>query len=715
MAFRTKIGLITFCVGLSALGWLACNSWLDRIEARIFQSANLDGLELAHPLQISVNGRVVTVSGWINSEQERARVLRHFHIHGQDITLADRLTVLAEARPYVTQIIRDEQGLRVSGYAPSEAALAAVSAQISAGGVDVQFASGISETRWRDAMDRAIESLSHLQSGTLRFEDSQLHLTATARFPNDAQAVLAALPEGYDNQVAIEVLDDGQPFALSVQLSRDQLMAAGKFPTGLLPQIVPEEIGREAQSLRIEQARIDDEDGQFTQAVRAALRAMAQARLGQLDVSRERIEITGMFSRAGLLRAERALRKRPAITALVRRLKIYDDGQPFYLLAEFDGAEVQVRGKIPYGVNVPALTSGFDALRSKELVQAEITDGARDWTGALATGLAGLREMQHGRLMLAPGSLHLSGSVATPEIQAKIEAHLVRKPAEFLLTRRFDLVDDGTPPDFTLTYDAQGGARLSGKLPKDLKVKQIAQILQLPYVEDLAQLGLIGRADFTRHVLRVLADWLRHFEQFEFHYSAGQLALTGVAAPGVAPEDLAAALSSRFVIATEITAASQTVDIGAERIHARSGLLERRVSGAWVPVYSFEPTAALCSAATSDILEQEHLSFRKGLARFDVSAAPALARLAGLIGHCLQTSALRVDAVDYSFSMQSEAENNRLSQARARALVAALTARGLPIESIHPRGLGVRRPHDVQQESFAQPVDRIVFIWAEHL
>ena len=88
---------------------------------------------------------------------------------------------------------------------------------------------------------------------------------------------------------------------------------------------------------------------------------------------------------------------------------------------------------------------------------------------ALATGLAGLREVQHGRLMLAPGSLHLSGSVATPEIQAKIEAHLVRKPAEFLLTRRFDLVDDGTPPDFTLTYDAQVGARLSGKLPKDLK------------------------------------------------------------------------------------------------------------------------------------------------------------------------------------------------------------------------------------------------------
>ena len=134
MAFRTKIGLIAFCAGLSALGWLAYTSWLDRIEARILQRVNLDGLdELAHPLQVSVNGRVVTVSGWINSEQERARVLRHFHAHGQDITVADRLTVLAEARPYVTQIIRDERGLRLSGYAPSEAALLAVSAQIGAG------------------------------------------------------------------------------------------------------------------------------------------------------------------------------------------------------------------------------------------------------------------------------------------------------------------------------------------------------------------------------------------------------------------------------------------------------------------------------------------------------------------------------------------------------------------------------------------------------
>ena len=107
--------------------------------------------------------------------------------------MADRLTVLAEARPYVTQIIRDERGLSLSGYAPSEAALLAVSAQIGARAVDVQLASGTSEGRWRDAMNRAVESLSRLEFGTLRFEDNQLHLTATARFPDDAQAALAAL------------------------------------------------------------------------------------------------------------------------------------------------------------------------------------------------------------------------------------------------------------------------------------------------------------------------------------------------------------------------------------------------------------------------------------------------------------------------------------------------------------------------------------------
>ena len=713
MAFRTKIGLIAFCVGLSALGWLAYTSWLDHVEARIVQRVTLDGLELAHPLQISVNGRVVTVSGLVNSEAERARVLRHLHAHGPDITLVDRTSVLAEASPYVTHLIRDARGLRMSGHAPSRAALAAVSAQIGSGDADLQLAAGISEVWWREAMDRAIKSLSHLQAGTLRLEDSQLHLTATARLPDDAQAARAALPLGYDSHVEIEVLDDGQPFELSVQLSQGQLSATGKFPAGLSPQIVPEEIGRPARVLRIEQARIDDAYGQFTQAVRAALRVMAQVQLGQLDVSQERIEITGMVSRAGLVRAERALRKRPATTGLVRRLEIYDDGQPLYLLAEFDGAEVQVRGKIPYGVDLPALTSGFEVRRSEDLVQAEITDGARDWTGALVAGLAGLREMQHGRLMVASGSLHLSGTVTTPEIEAKIEAHLARKPAEFLLTRRFDLVDDGTPPDFILAYDAQSGARLAGKLPMGLQTAQITEILQLPYIEDMAQVGLIGRADFARQVLRVLSGWLRHFEQVELHYSAGRLALKGVAALGVAPEDLAVALSSRFVIATEITAARQSADIGAERIHARSGLLERQVPGAWVPVYSFEPTAAQCSAATSTILEQEQLSFGEGLARFDVSAAPVLARLAGLIGHCLQNSALWVDVVNHSFLMPSETENDQLSQARATALVAALTARGLTKERIHPKGFGDRRPHDAQQVSFVQPADRIEFIWGE--
>jgi hypothetical protein len=81
-------------------------------------------------------------------------------------------------------------------------------------------------------MESAIKSLSHLQSATLRLEDSQLHLTATARLPDDAQAARAALPAGYDSQVEIEVLDDGQPFALSVQLSQGQLTGHRKISDG---------------------------------------------------------------------------------------------------------------------------------------------------------------------------------------------------------------------------------------------------------------------------------------------------------------------------------------------------------------------------------------------------------------------------------------------------------------------------------------------------
>ncbi|MDT2032091.1 hypothetical protein, partial [Planktomarina sp.] len=215
MAFRTKIGLIAFCVGLSALGWLAYSNWLGRIEARIVQRVTVDGLELAHPLQISVNGRQVTVSGLVNSEAERARVLRHLHPHGPDITLVDRMSLLAEAIPYVTHLIRDARGVRASGYAPSQVAIAAVVAQIGAGDTDLQLAAGISEAAWREATDSAINSLSHLQAGTLRLEDSQLHLTATARLPDDAQAARAALPLDYDSHVEIEILDDGQPFALS--------------------------------------------------------------------------------------------------------------------------------------------------------------------------------------------------------------------------------------------------------------------------------------------------------------------------------------------------------------------------------------------------------------------------------------------------------------------------------------------------------------------
>ena len=75
MDLRRKFGIFTFCLGLGALGWLGFTDTLGRVEGIIFQSVPVDIPDLNHPVTVSVSRRKVLVSGFVNSQDQRACIL----------------------------------------------------------------------------------------------------------------------------------------------------------------------------------------------------------------------------------------------------------------------------------------------------------------------------------------------------------------------------------------------------------------------------------------------------------------------------------------------------------------------------------------------------------------------------------------------------------------------------------------------------------------
>ena len=70
-----KFGIFICCLGLGALGWLGYSETLGRIEGVIAQSVPVNMPDFDHPVAVTVSGREIFVSGFVISQDQRARIL----------------------------------------------------------------------------------------------------------------------------------------------------------------------------------------------------------------------------------------------------------------------------------------------------------------------------------------------------------------------------------------------------------------------------------------------------------------------------------------------------------------------------------------------------------------------------------------------------------------------------------------------------------------
>jgi len=119
---RRKFGIFTFCLGLGTLGWLGFTDTLGRVEGIIFQSVPVDIPDLNHPVTVSVSGREVLVSGFVNSQDQRACILKQMQCISGHLQITDGLVLSASLSPYVTEATKGGQVIAVIGHAPTQRA-----------------------------------------------------------------------------------------------------------------------------------------------------------------------------------------------------------------------------------------------------------------------------------------------------------------------------------------------------------------------------------------------------------------------------------------------------------------------------------------------------------------------------------------------------------------------------------------------------------------
>ena len=149
-----------------------------------------------------------------------------------------------------------------------------------------------SNAGWNEASLAGAAALGKLRSGELALTEDSLALSgvATPDGKAEAEALIAALPEGVSGTSAIELYDDGEPFSLEMVKSEAGTTASGKFPA----ELAATDVVGDAPQTDIRNAFISDETGGFAAAVANGVEGLASLDEGKLSVVGTDISLTGV-------------------------------------------------------------------------------------------------------------------------------------------------------------------------------------------------------------------------------------------------------------------------------------------------------------------------------------------------------------------------------------------------------------------------------------
>lgn len=337
----------------------------------------------------------------------------------------------------------------------------------------------------------------------------------------------------------------------------------------------------------------------------------------------------------------------------------------------------------------------------------------KDWSAAAKVGLTATRLLEEGEMRLEDQTLILNGIARTPSEGAAIERTLASLPQGYRSESVLDYLDDGTPPEYSITYDASTGLRIDGKLPAGLTADDVSGALNFVAHGGNAQTGLLG--DPAGHIdrLKPLAEWLPELERLTIVRTGDELSVVGTVGAGVDAELVAEALTEAVGNPVNLAVGAAQQPDGSLRTNAATGATEVARAGYWLPHVHFNPDIDTCADRMNTELQRNPIQFLTGSARLDAKASRVINAMASVAALCVTDGNLRAEIGGHTDSVGDPASNRALSEARANAVRAALIARGVASRALVANGYGESDPIETNDTEEGRAANRrTTVIWS---
>lgn len=634
-------------------------------------------LDVRHPITLEVKGREVTASGRVESEVARAHVVQALAgVDGVE-EVVDALTLLPDVSPFTLSINKADE-LSAQGYAPELSLIQGLEQRF-----DVEFpltvATGAPDRDWAKVVDLGAQALDLMLDGRLELRDRALSLRGRVHLPSTQRAIAAmfeALPDGYKADLRIRAVDDGLPYSL--QLSRDSRMGlrlSGKVPPDFDMALL-EPLGAD-HGRQIARAPMNLEDEGFVPALQVALPLFAQLAQGSLSVTPGVVTFSGGPAGQELLDQVAGLQGALPLGYALHNALVPEAGEtPLALSVSRDGSGVAVQGHVPRDFDLARLKQAGLEGAAVELTRSPYPD-LSGWSDGLWPALKALKVLEQGRVELGDQGVSVTGTAANPI--ARVAAMRALKGRG---TLEAQLLDDGTPPAFTLSYSATTGLQLVGKLPAGLAPRDLAQGLGFDQIRANVTSSTEGSAGLSLSALEKLKPGLDLVEGFTLSLKDGQVAVEVQITPGVDPK----AWKKHHRLWGMVVGEAPSPLNGTRRMHLVTEAAQVAVAGYWLPELS--GLDAESCAARAQAFEQ--IAFPEGEFQIPVEAHWSVARLAALIRGCARMG-LRAALEVVSGASRLEVFNAQVARRRAYVLQEALLARGVRGDVLEVRsGAGAR-------------------------
>jgi OOP family OmpA-OmpF porin len=305
------------------------------------------------------------------------------------------------------------------------------------------------------------------------------------------------------------------------------------------------------------------------------------------------------------------------------------------------------------------------------------------WADAAVMGIAAVAELDGGSVTFSDADVLLQAPPGAPQadfdrIAGRLQATL---PDTFSLrsvlpepkpAAEGEDASDGSIPEFVATLSAEGQAQLRGRLPDDLARDAVASFARARFgTEDTELAARIVEDVPPGWAVRVLValEALSQLNDGTLTVRPDTIRLSGNTGNADAGNQIA-----RLVLAK----LGEDTDL----------VLDVTYVEALDPVAAL-PTPEECVAMINAAIAERKITFSPGSTEIEADALATIDRVAEALREC-QT--VRMEIGGHTDSQGSEGMNERLSQERADAVLAAIMARRVLTSNLTAKGYGEARP-----------------------